>query len=128
MPTISIEAWPQSDQQVIDVIRWLECGSFSRTIVSIPDVYFAAMSNVNSKNFQKFRPRSFPIGLFVRVRLISGYEIEAQVVKIETTALGTFLHVEFGQEVANVTSRQIIGFYDFCFLRARRGKTYAASR
>jgi hypothetical protein len=47
------------------------------------------------------------------VRLVSGREIEAQIVKIEITVLGTFLHVEFDQEVANVTTRQILGFYDF---------------
>lgn len=76
--------------------------------------------------FQTRRLPSYPVGLIVRVRLISGREIEAQVTKIETSALGTFLHVEFDQEVANVTSRQILGFYDFCFIKTSRVKTYIA--
>ena len=62
--------------------------------------------------------RAYPIGVLVRVRLVSGREIEGYVIKVETTALGTFLHVEFGDEVANVTANQVIGFYDFCFLKA----------
>jgi hypothetical protein len=66
---------------------------------------------------------SYPIGLFVRARLVSGQEIEAQITRIETTALGTHLHVEFGEEVANVTPKQIIGFYGFCFLNRRRAST-----
>jgi hypothetical protein len=85
-------------------------------------LYFAAMSQDRDQSFQRRRLESYPIGLVVLVRLISGREIEAQIVAIETTALGTFLHVEFGQEVANITSRQVLGFYDFCFLRARRAK------
>ena len=50
--------------------------------------------------------------------MVSGRQIEGQVIKVETTALGTFLHVEFGEEVANVTANQVIGFYDFCLLKA----------
>jgi len=69
-------------------------------------------------NFKARRVRAYPIGVLVRVRLVSGREIEGQVIKVETTALGTFLHVEFGDEVANVTAKQVIGFYDFCFLKA----------
>jgi hypothetical protein len=69
-------------------------------------------------NFQARRVRTYPIGAVVKVRLVSGREIEGQVIKVETTALGTFLHVEFGDEVANVTERQVIGFYDFCLLKA----------
>ena len=72
----------------------------------------------NDTNFRARRVRAYPIGLLVRVRLISGREIEGQVIRVETTALGTFLHVEFGDEVANVTAKQVIGFYDFCFLKA----------
>jgi hypothetical protein len=64
------------------------------------------------------RVRAYPIGVLVRVRLVSGREIEGQVIKVETTALGTFLHVEFGEEVAQVTGKQVIGFYEFCFLKA----------
>ncbi len=69
-------------------------------------------------NFKVGRVRTYPIGAVVRVRLISGREIEGQVIKVETTALGTFMHVEFGEEVAHVTGKQVIGFYDFCFLKA----------
>jgi len=65
--------------------------------------------------------------LIVRVRMISGREIEARITKIETTELGTFLHVEFGEEVANVTSKQILGYYDFCYIKALRSKTYIAT-
>ena len=64
------------------------------------------------------RVRAYPIGVVVRVRMVSGRQIEGQVIKVETTALGTFLHVEFGEEVANVTANQVIGFYDFCLLKA----------
>jgi hypothetical protein len=85
------------------------------------------MANGNSP-FQERRLSKYPIGLIVRVRMISDREIEAKIVRIETTELGTFLHVEFDEEVANVTSKQILGFYDFCFIRASRPKTYAASR
>ncbi len=51
--------------------------------------------------------------------MTSGREIDAQILKVETTALGTFLHVEFEQEVANVVLNQIVGFYDFCYLKRR---------
>jgi hypothetical protein len=71
-----------------------------------------------NSNFKARRVQVYPIGVLVRVRLVSGREIEGQVIKVETTALGTFLHVEFGEEVANVTEKQIVGFYDFCFLKA----------
>jgi hypothetical protein len=57
--------------------------------------------------------------------MISGKEFDDRITRIETTALGTYLHVEFGDEVSNVTAKQIIGFYDFCFLKAKRGKQYA---
>jgi hypothetical protein len=91
-------------------------------------VYFAAMPQGKNFSFQTRRLSSYPIGLVVSVRLVSGREIEAQVVRIETTALGTFLHVGYDQEVANVTSRQVLGFYDFCFIKTAKVKTYAASR
>jgi hypothetical protein len=79
---------------------------------------------VEKKNpsFQERRLPTYPIGLVIRVLLWSGRQVEAQVVRIETTALGTFLHVEFGEEVANVTFNQIIGFYDFCFMKAQSKK------
>lgn len=75
---------------------------------------------ISEKNssFKVGRVRAYPIGVLVRVRLISGREIEGQVIKVETTALGTFLHVEFGEEVAQVTGKQVMGFYEFCFLKA----------
>jgi hypothetical protein len=76
------------------------------------------MIGEKNSNFKARRARAYPIGVFVKVRMISGREIEGQVIKVETTAQGTFLHVEFGDEVANVTERQILGFYDFCFLKA----------
>ena len=69
-------------------------------------------------NFKVGRVRTYPIGAVVRVRLISAREVEGQVIKVETTALGTFMHVEFGEEVAQVTGKQVIGFYDFCLLKA----------
>jgi hypothetical protein len=75
-------------------------------------------------NFKMRRVRTYPIGVLVRVKLVSGREIEGQVIKVETTALGTFLHVEFGDEVANVTDRQVIGFYDFCMLKAWMVRRY----
>lgn len=75
-------------------------------------------------SFQTRRLSSYPIGLIVRVRLVSGREIEAQIVRIEITELGAFLHVEFDQEVANVTSRQIVGFYDFCSVKSLPARTY----
>ena len=78
-------------------------------------------------SFQERRLSRYPIGLIVRVRMISGREIEAQIAKIETTELGTFLHVEFDEEMANVTSKQILGYYDFCFVKTAHVKTYAAS-
>ena len=77
--------------------------------------------------FQERRLSRYPIGLIVRVRMISGRELEARIVKIETTELGTFLHVEFGDEAANITSKQILGYYDFCFIKTAQVKTYAAS-
>jgi hypothetical protein len=85
---------------------------------------FAAMPQGNTSSFQTRRLSSYPIGLIVRVRLVSGREIEGQIVKIEITVLGAFLHVEFDQEVANVTSRQILGFYDFCSVKFRPARTY----
>lgn len=59
--------------------------------------------------------------------MISGRELEARIGKIETTELGTFLQVEFGEEAANITSKQILGYYDFCFVKTAQVKTYAAS-
>jgi hypothetical protein len=80
-------------------------------------LYFAAMAEKKNLSFQERRLPSYPIGLIVRVVLWSGRVVEAQVDRIETTALGTFLQVEFGDEVANVTFEQITGFYDFCLLK-----------
>jgi hypothetical protein len=77
------------------------------------------MVEKKNPNFQEGRLSTYPIGLIIRVLLWSGRQVEAQVIRIETTALGTFLHVEFGEEVANITFNQIIGFYDFCFLKER---------
>jgi hypothetical protein len=56
--------------------------------------------------------------------MISGREIEGQVIKVETTALGTFMHVEFGDEVAQVTGKQVVGFYDFCLMKAWMVRRY----
>ena len=64
----------------------------------------------------------YPIGLVVRARLLSGLEVEGQITKVETTSLGTYLHFEFGEQVANITHRQIIGYYDFCVVRRRRSQ------
>jgi hypothetical protein len=91
-------------------------------------LYFARMPQGKNFRFQTRRLPSYPVGLVVRGRLVSGREVEAQIVKIETTVLGTFLHVEYDQEVANVTSRQILGFYNFCFIRTSDVKTYIGSR
>jgi hypothetical protein len=60
--------------------------------------------------------------------MVSGREIEGHIVRIEITAVGTFHHVEFGDEIATVTKRQIIGFYDFCFLKATFFNKYASGR
>jgi hypothetical protein len=75
--------------------------------------------NVGGSTFREQRRSNYPAGLFVRVRLVSGHETDAQIIKIETTMLGTFLHVEFGEEVANVTAKQVVGYYDFCPLKGR---------
>jgi hypothetical protein len=82
-------------------------------------LYFAAMAGKKHPGFQERKLPTYPIGLIVRVLLWSGRQVEAQVIRIETTALGTFLHIEFDEEVANITFNQIIGFYDFCFLKER---------
>ena len=74
--------------------------------------------------FKIGRVRNYPIGVLVRVRLISGREIEGQVIKVETTALGTFMHVEFGEEVAQVTGKQVVGFYEFCLVKAWMVRRY----
>jgi hypothetical protein len=76
-------------------------------------------------HFRNRRLPSYPIGLFVKVRMMSGREIDAQIRRVETTALGTYLNVEFDDEVASVTAKQIMGFYDFCFFKGRPGKRYA---
>jgi exonuclease I len=60
--------------------------------------------------------------------MVSGKEIEAQITRIETTVLGTYLNVEFDDEVASITAKQIIGFYDFCFFKGRRGKQHTRKR
>lgn len=91
-------------------------------------LYFGAMPQGKNSRFQTRRLPSYPIGLIVRVHLVSGREVEAQIVKIETTVLGTFLHVEYDEEVANVTSRQILGFYNFCLIGPARVKTSTGSR
>jgi hypothetical protein len=75
-------------------------------------------------HFKNRRLPSYPIGLLVRIRMVSGREIDAQITRIETTALGTYLNVEFDDEVASVTAKQIIGFYDFCRFNGRRGEQY----
>src|ERR1700689_3408486 len=84
---------------------------------------FAAMPQGNTSSFQTRRLSSYPIGLIVRVRLVSGREIEGQMVKMETTVLGAFLHVGCVQEVANVWSSQILGFYYFCSVKFRPART-----
>ena len=76
------------------------------------------MIGEKNSGFKVGRVRAYPIGALVRARMVSGREIEGQVIKVETTALGTFLHVEFGEEVANVTAKQVTGYYEFCFLKA----------
>jgi hypothetical protein len=48
------------------------------------------MTKTSDGSFQ-IRSRSiYLVGAIVRVRLISGREIEAQIIEIETTELGTF--------------------------------------
>jgi hypothetical protein len=47
--------------------------------------------------------------------------------RIETTAHGTYLNVEFGDEVASITAEQIMGFYDFCFFKGSRRKNMRGS-
>ena len=72
----------------------------------------------DSPNFATRRLHFYPIGVIVRVRMVSGREIEGLIIRIEITAAGAFHHIEFGEEIVTVTKRQIIGFYDFCFLKA----------
>jgi hypothetical protein len=81
-------------------------------------------SAMQTNPFQNKKRGKYPIGLVVKVRMISGTELEGQIIKIETTALGTFLHVEYDDGVINVTSKQILDFYDFCPFRCRPPKTY----
>jgi hypothetical protein len=69
---------------------------------------------------QRRKRALYPVGLVVRVRLSSGREVEGQITRIENTSLGGYLRFEFDEELANITSTQIVGFYDFCFLGARR--------
>lgn len=73
-------------------------------------------------NFATRRLHAYPVGTIVGVKMISGKEVEAQIIKIEITAAGVYHHVEFGDEVATIVRRQIVGFYDFCFLRYRNAK------
>jgi hypothetical protein len=80
------------------------------------------VAQTETSNFVSRKASSYPIGIFVRARMVSGMEIEAQITKIETTALGRFLRVEYGEEAANITARQVLGFYDFCFLKPRTMK------
>jgi hypothetical protein len=68
--------------------------------------------------FQNRKRGKYPIGLVVRVRMISGKELEGQITKIESTALGEYIHIEYEEGLINVTSRQVIGFYDFCPVKA----------
>jgi hypothetical protein len=77
------------------------------------------MRDMGKGLFQSRRRSAYPVGLFVRVRMVSGRELEGQITKIETTSLGTFLHVEYEDGVINVTSRQVLGYYDFSPLKAR---------
>jgi hypothetical protein len=56
--------------------------------------------DLGDSSFRERRRSNYPAGLFVRIRMVSGREIDAQITKIETTTLGTFLHVEFGEEAA----------------------------
>jgi hypothetical protein len=88
-------------------------------------LYFGGMSAVSQKkaNFKSGRLAAYPVGLIIRAVLVSGREVDAQIVSIETTTLGTFLHIEFGQEAASVTFKQIVGFYDFCFVRRRKARS-----
>ena len=86
------------------------------------------VAKTETSNFVSRRVSSYPIGVFVRVRMVSGIEIEAQITKIETTALGRFLHVEYGDEAANITAKQVLGFYDFCFLKPRTTKRFETGR
>jgi hypothetical protein len=57
------------------------------------------MAERTNPNFQERRLQTYPIGLIVRVLLWSGRVIVAQVIRAETTSLGTFLHVEFGESL-----------------------------
>jgi hypothetical protein len=82
--------------------------------------YIPPMHPADPINLQRRKRALYPVGLIVRVRLASGREVEGQITRIESTPLGDYLRFEFDEEVANITSRQIIGFYDFCFLGARR--------
>jgi hypothetical protein len=75
-------------------------------------------------SFQSSTPKKFPIGLLVRVRMVAGTELEGIVIKIETTGLGTFLHIEYDDGVINVTRRQIIGYYDFSSVSGLLAKYY----
>lgn len=57
--------------------------------------------------------------------MISGQELEGQIIKIETTTLGTFLHVEYDEGLINVTRKQILGYYDFCFMKPGFRRRYS---
>jgi hypothetical protein len=78
------------------------------------------MHLIEKVKFQSHKRAVYPVGLVARARLASGREVEGQITRIENTSLGNYLRFEFDEEVANITPRQIVGFYDFCFLGARR--------
>jgi hypothetical protein len=80
----------------------------------------AVMAHETIPGFQRRKRALYPLGLVVQARLLSGREVEGRITRIEKTSLGDYLCFEFEDETANITSRQILGFYDFCFLGPRR--------
>jgi hypothetical protein len=76
--------------------------------------------NFPDPGFSKRKRPTYPLGLVVRVQLVSGRQVEGRITNIQPTSLGIYFRVEFGQEVASITVRQVLGFYDFCFLGPRR--------
>jgi hypothetical protein len=65
--------------------------------------------------------RRYVPGAILRVRLHSGRGVEAKFVKTVHTVYGFRLQVEFGEEVAQIDTAQIMGMYEYCLLRRRLG-------
>lgn len=65
--------------------------------------------------------RRYVPGAVLKVRLHSGREVEAKILKALHTVYGFRLQVEFGEEVAQIDTAQITDMYDYCLVRRSLG-------